>query len=245
MESRKKTDVPTGLDGAVLTSFATILPSIFVGGKKVVEGGVYDALEGYLKTSEIWKPRGRQTGVGQQVLDGVHRVSSRATNLRAATIEDPDALLLSSGLCQDSERFCRELVQFMDEQVDEMKRLSAYSEEDIWSMQLECLQKILEELNEAREGVADAALYQHGLFLWGMLRAWKVQQRYLSCHFKDDPALTGIFVRRIVMHGEDETISEKFKAVEIWKHKTEDQLRQLNSDSKKCQEFRKSKAKTN
>ena len=46
METRKKTDVPTSLDGAVLTSFATILPTIFVGGKKVVEGGVYDALRG-------------------------------------------------------------------------------------------------------------------------------------------------------------------------------------------------------
>ena len=39
--------------------------------------------------------------------------------------------------------------------------------------------------------------------MWCMLKAWEVQNQYLSNHFQNEPALTGIFTHQILFHGQD------------------------------------------
>ena len=148
---------------------------------------------------------------------------------------DSEVVLLSSGLCVDSSTFCKELVQFINEQHEELTTDSSYSPEEVWSMQLECLQTIIQELSEARQAVADAARHNPGYYLWGMLRAWQVQQRYLSNHFKDDPALTGILVRRILMHGGDTTLKTKLSKIDELTRKVDEHHRNFQAELKKLQ----------
>ena len=72
-------------------------------------------------------------------------------------------------------------------------------------------------------------------YLWGMLRAWQVQQWYLDNHFKDDPALTGIMVRRILMHGEDTTVKNKLAKIDEIQRKMEENHRTVHGEIKKLQ----------
>jgi hypothetical protein len=234
-ESQLKTSMTNYLQVAVLTSFDTIIPSVLVGGKKMTDGGgsVFSWLQANLKSFEIWKPKGGRTyGVAQQIRDGIGRVTERTTELRDLHTADPQAILLSTGLCSDSATFCHELVRFITEQQDALTADTTFSVTQVWEMQLECLQKIIEELSEARESVADAARHTPAYYLWGMLKAWKIQQRYLSNHFKDDPALTGIMVRRILMQGQDSTVRDKLAKIDALANKMDEHHRQKNNELK-------------
>jgi uncharacterized protein YneF (UPF0154 family) len=217
----------SSLQMAVITSFDTTIPSVFVGAKKTAESGgsANDWLKGNMKTFAAWKPVGMTNGVSNQVLDGIPKVTNRISELRRQQTGDSDAVLLSSGLCQDSAHFCMELVRYINEQHEELTQKTTYTSDQVWSMLLECLQKIIEELSEARESVADAARFQQGYYLWGMLKAWKIQQRYLENHFKDDPALTGIMVRRILMQGQDTSVKAKLEKIDNLERELKEQQR--------------------
>jgi uncharacterized protein YneF (UPF0154 family) len=75
-----------------------------------------------------------------------------------------------------------------------------------------------------------------GLYLWGMLQAWKVQQRYLANDFKNDPALTGIMVRRLLLHGGDTTVKDKLAKLDSLFAKVEDNHRLNTAQLKKLQD---------
>jgi hypothetical protein len=232
MELQTKNEMGTGLEAAVLTSFVTILPSILVGsgGKRgdPMMGGTYAWLSGYLKKFEVWKPVGSTNGVSHQITTGVASVTKRVVELRKS-YRHSDIILLSNGICTDSCNFCIELVRFINEQQEELSSNTSYTAEQIWQMQLECIQKIIEELSQAREGYGEAGRAARGNYVWGMLMAWKVQQRYLQNHFKDDPALTGILVRRILMQDQDTSVKKQLAKIDSNESKLESYKRENNS----------------
>lgn len=240
MESRKKTKLQSPMEQAVITSFATVLPGILVGNAKIegVAGGVYDWLSGYLKKRSVWKPSGHTTGVRSQILDGVSNVQRRIEQLRDTVSDDPTAHSLSVGLMGDSAQFLRELVNFVDEVYDELIADSAYSEATIWDMVVECLATIFEELAAARSCVADAANYRTGLYLWGMIKAWEVQSRLLRNKIKDDPTLTGILVRRVVLHGSDSSVKAKLALIEPLQKTAKDHQGEINTLRKQIKELK-------
>lgn len=214
-ELQMKTAFATALEATVVTSFDTILPSILVGGKKSdsSQGTAFDWLASYLKSYEVWKPTGTNHGVAHQITNGVNSVTKRVAELRRQ-YDEHRIVLLSNELCHDSANFCHEFVRFINDQQEELTNNTAYTEEQVWQMQLECIQKIVEELSEAREAFGDVGKSERGNLVWGMLMSWKVQQRYLANHFKDDPALTGVLVRRILMQGQDQSVKKKMAKID-------------------------------
>jgi hypothetical protein len=61
-------------------------------------------------------------------------------------------------------------------------------------------------------------------------------RRYLSNHFQDDPALTGIFVRRVLLHGNDTTAKQQLAKIPNLQRKIDNHARQATFDIKKMQE---------
>ena len=51
----------------------------------------------------------------------------------------------------------------------------------------------------------DAGQYNQGMYLWGLLKTWKILECYRANEFNNDPALTGLMVRHIMMHDEERT----------------------------------------
>lgn len=123
----------------------------------------------------------------------------------------------------------------MTDQYEELTADTSYSPEEVWSMQLDCLQTILKELSAARASVTDAARHERGYYVWGMLRAWQIQQRYLDNHFKDDPALIGILVRRILMHGCNTALKAKVAKIEDLTRIVDEHHRCVQAELKKLQ----------
>jgi hypothetical protein len=95
-EAQKKTEMKSSLEVGVISSFETILPCIFVGGRRVTDtglGGTYDWLKSYLKSFDVCKPSGN-LGMSHQVLDGVKSVAKRAYEVQGQ-VAGPDALMLA------------------------------------------------------------------------------------------------------------------------------------------------------
>ena len=46
----------------------------------------------------------------------------------------------------------------------------------------------------------DSGQHVTGMFLWGFIKDWEIQEPYRRNKFKDDPALTGRLVRHMLVH---------------------------------------------
>jgi hypothetical protein len=235
MESQQKVSISTDLEAAIITSFSTILPSILVGNKKEGTGGTFDWLKGYLKDYSVWDPAGRKSGVSSRIRDGIKVATKRAEGLLALTTDDIEAVKVASGLMSDSCTFITSLCTWIESSHRELTADTPYTSSEVWDMQLECLEQIFEELHQARVAVVDAARLSQGIYLWGMLKAWQIQQRYVRNDFQDDPALTGIFVRRVLLHGQDVSLDERLSKLADGLKKADDHNRQTASDTKQLQ----------
>jgi uncharacterized protein YneF (UPF0154 family) len=105
--------------------------------------------------------------------------------------------------------FITELCEFLSSQYDEYVESSSFTAEEAWSLVIDCVAHIFEELHSARSVVMDAGQYNQGMYIWGFLKAWEIQERYRANEFKNDPALTGLMVRRIMMHDGERTLKQQ------------------------------------
>jgi uncharacterized protein YneF (UPF0154 family) len=83
-----------------------------------------------------------------------------------------------------------------------------------WELVVDCVAYIFEELHNVRSAVTDAGKYNQGMFLWGMLRACDIQEHYRENQFKNDPALTGLMVRRMMVHSGEKSVNTQLALVE-------------------------------
>jgi uncharacterized protein YneF (UPF0154 family) len=88
------------------------------------------------------------------------------------------------------------------------------SDSESWELVVDCVAHIFEELHNVRSEVTDAGQYNKGMFLWGMLRAWEIQERYQENQFKNDPALTVLMVRRMMVHSGEKSVKTQLALVE-------------------------------
>jgi hypothetical protein len=210
-ETQGKNSYAGDVEEFVIQSFDTTIPSSFVGGKQEIDGAsAHAVLKGVLKDFQVWKPRGELfTGLSTQITEGVRKRSAQMKAFRDESTSDPEVRELSAGLMADSVVFCQELVSFINTQNDSLTHDTTYSASQIWDMQLECIRTIFQELADARSEFMLPAKSVPAYYLWGMLRAWEIQQRYLRNHFKDDGALMGIFVRRVVLQSGTDGIKDR------------------------------------
>jgi hypothetical protein len=224
------------LESALKNSFAYPVPPILTGGKKDTEGlGMFDVLKGALKSYQAWKPDDEPSGVAMQIEEGVENVYTRWAEYRKSITTDPDLTVLTAGLLTDSKLFLIELVRYVNDQNHELLKGSAYSAAQVWAMQLESLATIFKELASVRAAAESSGQQHAGYYVWAMLRAWEIQQRYRKNKFKDDPALTGIMVRRIVVQGGDGGLMAKLKQLEDAVKRLDQQASNLMGSIRKLQ----------
>mmetsp|Transcript_14468 Transcript_14468/g.20832 ORF Transcript_14468/g.20832 Transcript_14468/m.20832 type:complete len:269 (+) Transcript_14468:2224-3030(+) len=214
-DARRKIDIGTNLEASLISSFETVLPGIMVGNTKDLSGGTFECLHSYLKTYSVWKGHGTRatSGLSHRLLKGASAVRDRLRALRNMSTTDAEVRELSLTLALDAGSFISEYIQWMTEQHDEMEHSSSLSSENAWSMQLEESGHMFDELYSVRAPMADAGLSDPGHYLWGLLRAHQIQERYRSNGFKDDPAFTGTLVRRILVHDGETALKEKLDLI--------------------------------
>ena len=61
--------------------------------------------------------------------------------------------------------------------------------------------------------MTDAVQYNEGMFLWGMLHAWDIQEHYQVNYLKNDPYLTGLMVRRMMVHSGENSLKSQLALV--------------------------------
>jgi hypothetical protein len=184
-EAAKKIDICSELEASITASVSTVLPSILVGNMKEVTGGAYECLIGYLKNYSVWSPRGTEgsSGLRARIRDGVKTVAGRVKKLRATVTTDADLKDLSSVLLTDSQGFITDLCEFVSSQYDEYVESSSFTAEKAWSLVIDCVAHIFEELHSARYVVMDAGQYNQGMYLWGFLNVWERQEHYRANEF--------------------------------------------------------------
>jgi hypothetical protein len=236
MELLTSVGMSNNLEAAIITSFDTIIPSVFFTSAEhkteAFYGGTYAWLARYLKSSKDWKVVGTGNGVSNQITDGVSNVTKRVTELRDRNITS-DINRLSIGLCQSSVTFCHEFVRFINEQQEKLTAHTTYSEDQIWTIQLKCIQRIIEELSRARAAYMDVGRKDRGNYIWGMLMSWKIQQRYLNNRFRDDPAITAVLVQHILFQGQDEIVKKQLAKIDATAAQLEAHKQKSNSEVQK------------
>jgi uncharacterized protein YneF (UPF0154 family) len=88
------------------------------------------------------------------------------------------------------------------------------NDSESWELVVDCVAHIFEDLHNVRSEVTDAGQYNEGMFLSVMLRAWDIQERYRENQLKKDPALTGLMVRRMMVHSGEKSIKMQLALVE-------------------------------
>jgi len=155
---------------------------------------IYDVLIGAIPTYKWYDPTGRQMGIGSRLTKGAKQVQSCLAVLLDQTTGDNEVICLAQGLTADLVTFLNQMDAWLTKSFHEITTDTVYLAKVAWCMLMECLTKILEELHTARKDVSDAARLSPELNIWGMLRAWRVQQHLRENDFQDDPMLTGVFV---------------------------------------------------
>jgi hypothetical protein len=211
---RRRNELKSSLDAAHAASFEANLPAILAGAQRH-GNDMYTSIKAHIKDFKAWDPGSGPTGVSKQVLDGVSTVQRTWLQYqRQVETRDPDFHTLSSGLAMDSVAFCQELVHFLNTQYRELIAGAVYTPDQVWSMSLECLYVILKELTDIHNTYSDSGKYEPHLHAWAALKCWEVQERYRKNNFGDDPALTGVLVRRIILNGGDGGVAVKFQKVD-------------------------------
>lgn len=117
-----------------------------------------------------------------------------------------------SKMLSDSEKFANALILWISQFHDRLVKSAVFKPEAVWELSLEALSHIFQELVKARNRSCDGAAANPGLYYWGMLRAWEIQQRYLLHKFGDDPSLNGIFIRKVCF-SQDEQAAQMSKDI--------------------------------
>jgi hypothetical protein len=116
----------------------------------------------------------------------------RLQKLHNAVTKDSDLKELASSLANGAQSFITKLLEFVTTQYEDLVETSTMSDSESWELVVDCVAHIVEELRNVRSEVTDVGQYNEGIFLWGMLRAWEIQERYRENQFKNHPDLTGL-----------------------------------------------------
>ena len=234
-DAETKTQCTTGLEASLTASFDTLLPPVLVGGKSTIQGGTKESLMAYQKTLEIFDPHGKAQGVKSRVTQGTKKVMKRLDAYRKQGRMTSEALAVATSLSTDGSLFIEGFMTWQSKGSRELADDTTLPPATVWDMTKECEAKVWEDIDSARSMFVDAARAEPGLYVWGMLQAWQVEQRYLENSFQDDPALTGIFVREILFSSEDESLKDKISKFGSFQEKSERLTTAATSDIKKLQ----------
>jgi uncharacterized protein YneF (UPF0154 family) len=102
---------------------------------------------------------------------------------------------------------------------------------------LDSVALIFEELHSVRSEVIDAGQHNSGMFLWGFLKAWEIQERCRKNQFKDDPALTDRLVQRMMVRDGESSLKEKIKLLDSHESKLDSLTTRINEYHKEAIAF--------
>jgi hypothetical protein len=171
-----------------------------VGNKKETLGGAYECLNAYIKEFAVWYPRGSQgsTGLRYRIRQGTTTVTGHLKNLRNTITTESEFIEMAVYLSSESAYFITEMLEYITTLYEEYVETQMKPKEAL-STVLDYVALIFEELHSVRSEVIDAGQHNPGMFLWGFLKAWEIQECYRKNQFKDDRALTGRLVRRMMV----------------------------------------------
>jgi uncharacterized protein YneF (UPF0154 family) len=164
----------------------------------------------------VWHPSGTNasSGLNTRVRDGVKTVMGRLQKLRNAVSKDSELKELASSLATDAQSFITELLEFVTTQYEDLVETSTMSDSESWELVVDCVAHIFEELHNVRSELTDDGQYNEGMFLWTMLREWEIQERYREKQFKNDPALTGLMARIMMVHSGEKSVKTQLALLE-------------------------------
>lgn len=244
---QEKVKFTTDIETSIITSFATIIPTVLAGRKGSIAGdelSTFDFLKAVIPTNAKFDPPGSSQGLKQRITKGLKTAGKRVEDLIRELTDDPEVAAVALGVTRDTMHFATEWLNWSVNMFRELTEDTHYSEIEVWFMILECWAIMLEELASVRTAMLDSARLEPALYDYAQLKCWVIQQRYVENNFHDDPVFTGVLVRRILMHGGDESFKTRLGALEKFQNKYNEQHRKDALDfAKLSDDFKKHIAK--
>lgn len=211
-KGRTDTHVGTGIESLFVSSFDTSFPATLSPSKTSVgdAASTVQVLKKLLKDAKVWESEDGSEGVKHAVEESAATISVRIETFAEQAGMCVHGQQFCGKLMADSYKFVNNLVSFLTRFYQSYLKLSGMKESTLWELCLDILGHILREIVSVRNAYVDSAASEPAMYYWGMLKAWQVQQRYLGNKFIDDPALTGILVRRALLR-KDEAVAQMEK----------------------------------
>jgi uncharacterized protein YneF (UPF0154 family) len=168
------------------------------------------------------------TGLRYRIWQGTTTVTGRLKKLWNTITTDSELIKMAVYLSSDSASFVMEMLEYITTQYEEYVEMQTFNPKEAVSTVLDSVALIFEELQSVRSEVIDAGQHNPGMFMWGFLKAWEIQERYRKNQFKDDPALTGQLVRRMVVRDGESSLKEKLKLLDSHESKLESLTARIN-----------------
>ena len=83
----------------------------------------------------------------------------------------------------DARSFITKILKFVHTQYEDLVDTSTMSDSDYWELVVDCVAHIFEEFHNVQSEVTCVWQYNGGMFLWVILCAWEIKERYRDNKF--------------------------------------------------------------
>jgi hypothetical protein len=120
--------------------------------------------------------------------------TGRFKKLQNTITTDSELIEMAVYLSSDSASFITEMLEYITMQYEEYVETQTFKPKEALFTVFDSAALIFEVLHSVRSEVINTGQHNPGIFMWGFLKAWEIQECYGKNQFKDDPALTGRLV---------------------------------------------------
>jgi hypothetical protein len=149
------------------------------------------------------------SGLIKRIREGTATVNAHLKKLRHTLTTDPELNELEIYFTTDSAAYISEFIEFFTSQYEEYVETAMFPLGQALTTVLDLTALIFEKLHGARAEVMDTGQPDPGMFLWGFIKAWEIQEQYRQNQFKDYPALTGRLIFRMLVHDGQKAFKSK------------------------------------
>ena len=240
-----------GVDEALISlSFLHVTPTVFSNTKHNQDfvAGSLDKVFHTVKKRSSWCDQGGRLGLKK---DLVQDVSTKASSLKLEirrTLGNSKGAELALAFLNESQQCFNEFVNWTEDFFLELKAISDVSDDDAWTLVLECWLAFFRDLRMVRSECSSISL--NGVdpmsderrkivaqYIWTMARSIKIQQDYREALFRNHPSIATVINYHLFQHRVPLTKYERelgklesdVKAMVVWKANTTRDIKTLQA----------------
>jgi hypothetical protein len=229
-----------------IDSYQHYIPLVFTGKKTSLlnTGGMEKSRLAQIPTFESWDDATGETGLKQQISEGLTLVKSSICDLIQETFENsPEIRAFALVLLHTSSSFIENLGTYMSETFNNFKEVVG-NKKSVWGLVTFVVEQLFrKDFGQVRAktiGAIDANNRTSGIkIIWSSIKCVDVAQQFMSHGIKNAPAVSASYVRFVITHSNMGKVTNLMEENKLLKRKLNDIETDLNIVKKMAESAKK------